>query len=215
MKANLTALYETKKKDFVRIYNQFPADSYLYGPFLMSPNDSYLNQKRKLLVIGKESNGWSCHVDDVEKQMGHYENFNVGETYYASPFWSITRYVEEAIGNDSLSCAWSNFSKFDVNQGSPYGEFEKAISTLDDLIIDEIKIVKPSVCIFFTGPTLDDRLKKVFEGVKFESCDDWSIRALSRLVHPNLPQHTYRVYHPNYLRRKHYEGKFIEFMGSI
>jgi hypothetical protein len=65
------------------------------------------------------------------------------------------------------------------------------------LLQAEIEITKPSVVVFFTGPSYDHRLASTFPGLSFET----SSRRLSRVFHPLLPRHSYRTYHPNYLRR--------------
>jgi hypothetical protein len=214
MKNQLLRLYKDRQNDFKSILGKFP-NACLNGPFLMSPDKIYTDQKRRLLIIGKETNGWPVEGENLDKQMKQYGKFNVGLGYYSSPFWSVTRKLEELLGNKSHSCAWSNLSKFDLDCGSPYGEYEDAVSTVDDILKEEIEIIDPLICIFFTGPSLDDRIKDVFTDVKFEKCGEWNERALSKLVHPNLPTKTYRVYHPNYLRRAGFEDDFLEFMSSI
>ena len=70
------------------------------------------------------------------------------------PFWNVTRKLEKALGNDAHSCAWTNFSKYDVDAGRAYGEHEKEISTLDNLLKKEIEILKPKICVLLTDQTL-------------------------------------------------------------
>jgi len=214
MKKELLKLYKDRQSDFKGILGKFPNIS-LNGPFLMSPDKIYRDQKRPLLIIGKETNGWPIESENLDKQMKQYEEFNVGSGYYSSPFWSVTRKLEETLGNEPYSCAWSNLSKFDLDCGSPYGEYEDAVSMVDDILKEEIEIIKPLICIFFTGPSLDNRIKDVFTGIKFEKCADWDERALSKLVHPKLPAKTFRVYHPNYLRRAGFEAAFLNYISSI
>ena len=214
MKNELLSLYTSRQKNYKKVAETFPEDD-LAGPLLMSPNPEYYTSPNKLLIIGQETKGWSYHIDDIEKQMKTYEDFNVGIEYYSSPFWNMTRKVEKALGNEPHTCAWTNISKFDVNSGRGYGEHELAIATLDDLLIIEINILQPKVCIFFTGPSFDERIKNIFPAIEFSNVSGHSSRQLSQLKHPNLPNLTFRSYHPNYLRRSGLEPDFIKFMGGI
>jgi len=214
MKEKLKKLYNDRVKDFVNVVETFPEDD-LSGPFLMSPNKKYENQKIKLLIVGQETAGWSYYVQQVDEQMKFYEDFNLGSEYYSSPFWNITRKVERALGNEEYSCAWTNISKFDLDGGRSHGEFEQKISEIDSILIDEIEILSPKICLFFTGPSFDKRLENIFKGIKFVDLPNWKGRQFSKLVHPLIPENTYRSYHPNFLRRSKLEDQFIDFVASI
>jgi hypothetical protein len=208
-------LYNTRQPDFEAVMRQFRGTD-LAGPLLMTTNTLYQQQKNPLLIVGQETNGWSyLHGNEVRKQMTTYKAFNVGEDYYASPFWNVTRKVEKAVGGVPYSCAWTNISKFDVEGGRSYGEQERIIATVDDVLVGEINILKPTVCLFFSGPHFDTRLKHIFPGITYEAVPNWSERQLARLVHPGLPTHTFRTYHPNYLRRSGREAAFVEFVKSL
>ena len=214
MKERLLEVYQDRQKDFINVISKFPDDE-LSGPLLMSPNENYGQQPNPLLVIGQETNGWEYHVEDLCKQMEHYEKFNVGINYYASPFWSVTRKLESALGNQPYSCAWTNISKFDFNEGRPYGENETAIATLDDILVTEIQIIQPKVCIFFTSHHFDRRIKAIFPEIEFSKVEGFLLNQLSHLKHPDLPDLTFRTYHPRYLRISGLEEDFIEFIGGL
>jgi len=213
MKEQLLNLYKQRQADFISIMSKFPDDD-LAGPFFMSPNDKYSLQPNPLLIIGQETNGWMYDVEDLEKQMKHYEDFNVGINYKSSPFWNITRKVETAIGSELYTCAWTNVNKFDLDAGRPSGEYEKAISTVDDILIEEIRIVKPKVCLFYTGPSFDDRLKSIFENIEFIEIPGWTTRQLCQLKHPLLPDLTFRSYHPKSLRLRYLEEDFVNYISE-
>jgi len=214
MKEKLTKLYSSKLNAFKLIRDTFPNDD-LAGPFLMSPNILYGKQKNKLMIIGQQTKGWSYDHKNINNQLEAYEEFNVGENYYASPFWNITRKLEKTLGNDMLSCAWTNLNKFDLDEDRPYGEYEKAIAELDSILIDEIDILKPNICMFYTGPDFDNRLKDIFTGLNFIEIDGWNIRQFCKLGHEKLPENSYRSYHPKSLRIQHLEERFISQMRNF
>jgi hypothetical protein len=211
----LYQLYVSRQANFIKVQSQFSGNE-LAGPLLMAPNALYDQQPNPLLIVGQETKGWrSLEGDAIREQMAAYEEFNVGEGYYASPFWNVTRKVEAALGNAPYSCAWTNVSKFDVARGRSYGDQAAVIATLDDLLVAEIALLKPKVCLFFTGPDFDDRLRHTFPELTYQQVTEWPERALARLVHPALPANTFRTYHPNYLRRSGQEAAFLEFMQSV
>lgn len=214
MKEELFRLYQNALPIFREIVSAFPGDE-LGGPFLMSPKQTYSNQKNPLLVVGQETNGWTYHVDEISKQMDTYEEFNVGEEFNSTTFWNVIRNVEQALGNDPHSCAWTNLSKFDLYGGKSYGKYEKAIAQADKVIVDEIRILDPKVCLFFTGPDFDNRLKRTFPGLKFEAVESWNDKQFCRLVHPALPENTYRCYHPKSLRLRRLENQLLEFLAGL
>lgn len=214
MKEKLKKLYESKLNDFKSIRDTFPNDD-LAGPFLMSPNLLFGKQANKLLIIGQQTKGWTYDHENIDKQFETYEKFNLGENYFASPFWNITRKLEKALGNEVLSCAWTNLNKFDLDEDRPSGEYEQAIAKLDTILIDEIDIIKPNICMFFTGPNFDYRLKNIFQGIEFIEIEGWNIRQLCRLKHKNLPEKSFRSYHPRALRILQIEDEFIQKMSKL
>lgn len=119
IKQQLKQIYQARINDFKQIVERFPDDD-LAGPILMSPNGLYLNQPKRLMIIGQQTNGWTYHADDIDNQMKTYEDFNLGIDYYSSPFWNITRKIELALGNVEYSCVWTNINKFDLNANRPY-----------------------------------------------------------------------------------------------
>jgi len=214
MKEELLKLYQDRQINFKNVVGTFPGDD-LAGPFLMSPDQHYRKQKKPLLIVGQETNGWTYHIDEIQKQMDTYEEFEVGKGFDSTTFWNVTRKVENALGNEPHSCAWTNLSKFDLYGGKSYGKYEKVISSVDKILVDEIKIINPKVCLFFTGPDFDLRLKKVFEGVKFEPIGNWNVKQFCRLIHPELPEYSFRSYHPKSLRLRRLENDLLDYLAKM
>lgn len=215
MRNSLLQLYKEYHNAFKDIKNKFP-ETQLSGPHLMSLGEQYTKQTVPLLVVGQETHGWQSNVDSIEEQLDAYERFNVGEAENrASPFWNVTRKIEKILGNEPYSCAWTNVSKFDVEMGRAHDEYKSAISQLDEILYREIILLKPKMCLFFTGPDFDGRLSKIFDGLIFTPITGFESRMLCRLQHTVLPLATYRTYHPKYLRIKGLENRFLEFITSI
>jgi hypothetical protein len=116
MTQDLKVAYLAYQTEFQRISEMADEKNHVHGPFLISPDTKYFNQPRKLMVVGKETFGWSKHGGNIELAMEHYREFNLGSNYYSSPFWNITRKIETIFEAEPYSCAWGNINKFDVNQ---------------------------------------------------------------------------------------------------
>jgi hypothetical protein len=177
-----------------------------FGPFLIGHLAPYCSEPVKLMVVGQQTAGWGCSVD-VEEQMAVHANFKNGqrtppdEPYYPnSPFQFVTGELEAALHCDRYSCAYANINRFDVDCDKPTGPNELIIADLDFLLAEEISILNPEVCVFFTGPNFDARIRSLFDGVSYSAIGDWKLRQLCRLEHPRLPRNTFRTYHPNSMR---------------
>jgi hypothetical protein len=218
IKEDLLNVYCSRISDFQHIQDVCNGVE-IAGALLMSPRENYAKQSFPFFIIGQETNGWGIFSDVVTEEecvgmMSVYENFNVGENYYATPFWNVTRKIETALGNEPYSCAWTNISKYDQNGGRPDAEHEKIFSIVDNLLIDEIRITNPKVCLFFTSHSFDYRLENIFEQIEFVEVGGFDMNILCQLKHPILPTLTFRTYHPKHLRLRGIEESVIEFISE-
>ena len=214
MNEELLNLYTEWTPKFKETVSKFPNEN-LHGPFLTSPGSLYQKQKTKLFVIGQESFKWHTQVDHPQVQMREYENFIRSNESKSSPYWNIISKIEKFLGNERFSCLTTNINKFDVNGIRPNGIHLEVISKLDKILIDEIHITKPDVCIFFTGPEFDYRIESIFNGIEFVEIPGFSVGQVCLLKHPELPKHTYRSYHPNKLRFSKLEPDFLEVLEKL
>lgn len=213
MKKELYNLYKKYSDEFESIENQFKNEC-LHGPLLIYPLERYLSQKNKLMFIGQQTKGWS-RSSNIKVQQSCYKHFELGINYVSSPFWNVMRKIENILSNEEYSSLWTNLSKYDVDENEVYGEYEEKTKNVENLLIDEINITDPKICLFVTGPRFDKNIKRIFKDVKFEKIDHKGIRLLHRLIHPSLPKNTFRTYHPNYLRMSKQEKYFLEFIKLI
>ncbi len=206
----LNELYAKHWSDIQEIRKRNPE---LSAPILIKFPESYLSQNVKLMIIGQQTKGWG--KGGISDLLKCYDKFNLGETYYASPFWSITRKIERTLNIHKNAVVWSNLNRCDYNDERPPLKIEKDLRVTSPLLRGEIEILQPDVVIFFSGPNYDEHIQQSFIGSIFESIDGFTLREVSRINHELLPQHTYRTYHPKYLRLSKIEPRFIEYIEGI
>ncbi len=186
----------------------------LEGPLLMELFD-YYEQPVKLFIIGQETAGWCCDYNDHNSLLETYKDFKMGKNYYSSPFWNITRKIEDIIGIPHYSCAWSNINRYDHNGGEPKGDILNAIRTLDYLIVEEISVIRPDVCLFFTNRKYDYRLHELYPEIQMEAIDGLPFNHFVWLRHPSLPEYSFRTPHPKTIRIQKWEEAFTNIMKKI
>ena len=210
----LTDLYLTNYERFKSLRNQFPEQTF-NGPYFCSPSDLYLQQQIPLLCIGQETYGWKSS-DNIEQQMDFYRQFNVGETYTkSSPFWHLIRQLEALFNESSYSSSALNLNRYDVSGGRPKKDQLQAFEQLDDILVSEINILNPKVCIFFTGHKSDYRLEKIYPGIEKIDIPGLPLSSFCILKHENLPVNTFRTYHPAFLRRSKLTPPVIKYLSSL
>jgi len=206
----LNALYEKYWQQITDCIAQYPG---LSQPILMKVPERYINSSTKIMIIGQQTFGWGA--GGICELLKCYENFNLGEKYYSSPFWDIIRKIEIIFQNQPYSCVWTNINKCDYNNNRPPMEIENKISTSFPVLKHEIEILNPDVIIFFTGPNFDRNILETFPEVKFIDLFDFKKIKLAKLENLILPENTFRTYHPKYLRIKKFEGIFLDFIKKI
>ncbi|MDR1339353.1 MAG: hypothetical protein LBK58_04800 [Prevotellaceae bacterium] len=212
IKDELLKVYCGRMSDFRHIQDVFK-DGNISGPLLMSPGEKYAKQTVPFLAVGQQTNGWDSS-GECDNMMSEYEIFNVGENGYSRyPFWNMVRKIEKTLGNEPCSCAWTNISKYDQDCRRPDKAHEEIFSVVDNLLVDEIRITKPEVCIFFISHNFDYRLQNIFEQLEFIKTDGFDMEMLCQLKHPSLPDLTFRTYQPQYLRMRGIEESVINFIG--
>ena len=170
----------------------------LGGPLLIDVPDAYRSSTVKLMVVGQQTYGWGDPEDGIDGLLAEYHRFDLGKTYLKSPFWQAAHAVYESLNpaGPPRGFLWSNLIKVDVAQKRPPRLIEELISSTG-LLQHELSITQPDVVVFFTGPRYDERLRATFPGVEYERINDF----IDRLSHDELPEQTFRSYHPRWLRQ--------------
>jgi hypothetical protein len=200
---NLSKLYCAHWDVLKKIIEEDPT---LSMPFLTWAHSDYENARVRLVVVGKETNGWAdderqeilrCPtIEAVTKLMAHYRDFELGKDYRGkSSFWVPVRELYENLNPEGAEMGFVslNVTKVEQNGGMPSAAVrDRQIATR--LLAEEIRILDPHVVVFHTGPSYENWLHRWFPGLKVQG-NNW----FAELKADALPRHSYRTYHPRYL----------------
>jgi hypothetical protein len=211
---HLFDLYKQRESKILEVKLRCNNNDKMNGPFLIAPNDAYQQAALKVAFIGQETNGWS-NKPDISEQMTTYSNFNLGENYKYrhGPFWSVIRKIETALTGSILFSAWLNLNRYDQGKKSPSPDNRRILSSLDFLLLEELKLIAPDVIIFFTGPRYDKRVRsllRVEDISPMVEINGFDQRKLCQIDSPALTGKIFRTYHPKYLRLNKIEDTVIK-----
>lgn len=206
----LFSLYRSRIQDLGAMYAGLDAkgvEDYV-GPLLpYCWEEQYLRSRHRLVVFGQETNGWYCDYmtsdEEIRKNIGVYKDFRLGAEYN-SIFWQYAhRFNLELNGFDDLNFVWMNVNKFGKDSGP--GKPDQAVLDNEvrhyNLLAEELAILKPDVCLFFTGPNYDGDIRQKLPDVEFHEFGGYGNREVARLNSKYLPKHSFRTYHPGYGNR--------------
>jgi hypothetical protein len=126
-----------------------------------------------------------------------------------SPFWQAFREVRKWPGAGVM---WGNIVRMDysppISEGvslailkAPESLRDSVISQQANLVADELAILEPHICLFFSGPYYDGFIRSVWPACAFLACNEAPARQLAKVVDDALPAASFRTYHPKYLRQ--------------
>ena len=212
----------------------------LSNPFLVKPLPAYHKAKRKVLFVGQETNGWDCFQitldrfnykdrsarrdEIIEYLQWMYEDLRFHRKWDHTPFWKGVRRLYKAICPREEDDAFLNTQlvRFDLGEKRPPQHIEDALQKEYNVLPGEISALAPDVIVFVTGPYYDERLRETFRNVrrlgdhmKFEAIAGFNENALARIIHPDLPYHTYRTYHPRHSLQMNEKTVFIPIENTI
>jgi len=157
--------------------------------------------------------------DSVKKLMDYYYEefcFAKSSKNKSSPFWQAFRRIagkgiQDLTANSNV--IWTNLvkSSYDVTQDDAKLKIKpvfkmseklrnEILAIFKGLLAEEIKILKPTKIIFFTGPYYDKILKGEFPKAEFYPYKTWKVRELANVsIEESI--RAIRTYHPGYIRR--------------
>lgn len=222
----LTDLYLSSLTGLKQFYSQadkLGQDDYT-NPLLLKCTDEYVNAQKKLLFIGQETNQWyndyGQKVKTAEKIATMQENYwyFVLDQSYNTLFWRFIWDVDQKVNAGACGYLWNNVIK--IGRASGLGTPDYRLVQLEEqyfnILKKEIEILKPDAVIFLSGPDYDGYIKNRLGSFtikeSFGKCFD-------RLQIPDLPEDTFRLYHPGYLNRaklfSEYAEKLSKKMGEM
>jgi hypothetical protein len=198
----------------------------LSAPLLIQPTQRWLDGEHRVLVVGQETREWgpdlvntfaafSSHADAVDQVLKCYREFSFGGSGY---FWTHFKDLRQAFDSSSAgfesSVLWTNLYRVSVEVATGQGKYnysaERSTSPIEraalralsrDVLLEEIKLLEPTMVVFFTGPNYDAALKDVFQGAVLSAVEPFTARQMSWVQHPALPAKSIRSYHPGYMNR--------------
>jgi hypothetical protein len=167
-------------------------------PLFLAVPDGYFRVPVRLMIVGQQTHTWGEGDNGIDELIVKYQVFYESRSYKNSPFWQASKRLFRLLNPDTTenTFIWTNLVKVDQHGKRPAWEIEEGVSGLG-ILQEEMRILKPMVVVFFTGPSYDNRLSQTFKGVKHRELS----QGLNVLEHPDLPTRTFRTYHPAYLRR--------------
>lgn len=191
-------------------------------PFLVVPTNEYCASERKIMIVGQETDSWGGEVYDFPEEqtpdnvMNVYDRF-VNRGGYNSPYWDFIREIKDTAPSNT-NFVINNVVK--IGKKSDVG-CDDNINTLTlqyfHLFQDELKILKPDMILFLTGPYYDHRIKAAFGEFKLDKViSELGTRKFAKIqfVDNEMPT-AYRCYHPAYLRRSRNFARYLEIISNI
>lgn len=240
-----TALKDVYRERWDRLLNTIPSLSKeefekLSNPFLIKALPAYRKAKKKVLFVGQETNGWDSFEialdrfnykdrqisrdEIIEYLQWMYEDLRFHRKWDHTPFWKGVRRLYKAIcpGEEDDAFLNTQLVRFDLDRKRLPHHIEELLQLEYNVLPSEIAVLSPTVIVFVTGPYYDERLRQTFRNVgrlgdhmKFEPINGMKENALVRIVHPDVPYHTYRTYHPNYSLQRYQQSVFVPIENTL
>jgi hypothetical protein len=185
----------------------------LNGPFLLATNDDYERISPRAMIFGQENNGWLeghylfwLTTLGLEDCLSPYRSFDIGgyrPGVFGRYFALLRRTIRGEITDDNRrSVLWNNLFKFNHDgKATIYSPLLQAILKLQgDIVLEEIKVLRPDVVIFLTGPRYDWVIEQLLNAT-IRPLSPFPKNELAHVVSASLPPLSFRTYHPGYLNR--------------
>ena len=180
---------------------------------------NYNKMKYKILIVGQENDGWGFQNEAILSMYDTLDFLDSKDYNDMRPFFSFPYNFCKSINNledikDSKKTyfTWVNLREFSFNEAPKTSLGKEAQSIIDNefnILEEEIKIINPDIVLFLTGPNYDNYIKNQLKGVEFKTVENYHIRQFARVEHKSLPDNSFRIYHPRYLKRRGIYNKYL------
>jgi hypothetical protein len=204
------ALMQTYAKIMLRGY-VLPDD--MFCPFVPYVFDEYAEMKIKLMVVGKQRNGWGITMGDAIRKRLLFDDLSQDTKSFANGTGNRTHFFQFAFklnerlnGKHDLGWIWENLGKIEHANDLPDPPIKQFNEQEFCILGREIETVGVDVVVFTTGPGYDKLLmQQVFytpdpTPSPFEAVRGYDVTELAEIK--GLPCKAYRCYHPDHLRFK-------------
>jgi hypothetical protein len=185
--------------------------------------DEFRSSDIKVMICGQEANSWYGEFNNSMEPLQSYYNgfFNRGDCWsYGDQFWNGFRkfwtMLENRFPDKKINYIWNNIVKIGKSndKGFPPEYIYEIERNYFSILKDEIKIIKPNIILFLTGPNYDRVITDVFGHLQYNAIPPFSERSLS-LIELKEVDFTFRTYHPNFLWRNNIENFFSVIINEI
>lgn len=189
-------------------------------PLVMAEHPGWRGSRHRLLFLGQETARWSVPgavtlrecialAAPLEKLASAYVATDFGIAAPRVHFIRAMRRLERELEDGERGAVmWTNACHVDC---APMGRASASVANLPrglrgavlewqrGLLAAEVAHLLPRAVLAACGPKYDDALVADFPGLRFEPVGDSPVREFARLVHPELPDASFRTHHPRTL----------------
>jgi len=163
-------------------------------------------------------NFYSVHYN-YEQPVGHFYTENMASSFFRDGVNGIMSELGERFPGKKIACLTNNISKLSTSKGKPVSQGLHDIE-MEELrvIVKEIRILKPNILIFFTGPGNNRYfryIKQHFGFVMSEKLGDAEERDVAKLIRSSDIL-AYKTHHPQGHRNRwvHYNAILDDIVKS-
>ena len=186
----------------------------------MAEPGAWASSRHRVLMLGQETAHWSIPAArtlreclglsyPVQELVAAYAAFDFGIEAPRVHFIRALRRLERELESGTRGAVmWSNVAHVDC---APAGRASASIAALPrrdreavyawqrGILAAEIADLRPNAIVAMCGTKYDEVLDQEFPGLQRVAVVEASLRDLARLVHPLLPQASFRTHHPRTL----------------
>ena len=164
-------------------------------PLVIKINEEkYKNSDFKLMVFGKETNGWDEGDGTLDSVLETYYKFtdSQGEfnVDYRSFFWDRVKDFHRTLkvkSNKNIYLIYNNLLKIGkLDSGRPPKYITDMERKYFSVIEDEIKILRPDLLLFLSGENYDDVIHDIWGDIEYQAINPYQKNELAKMNIPGV-----------------------------
>lgn len=189
-----------------------------------TPRGKYLESEFKVVIIGKETNGWFNSNERKEEGLTEinlqfekyinslkqlYSQHNIGVNYRSPIYLFIDLLLDKLTESKTTGILLTEMLRHDYKgSGLPNELIEKIAYNNNFILRNELEILNPDALVFLTGPTYDRFITLTYPTAVFHKHEGYALNQVSVIENiPNIKK-AIRIYHPDYHNRLGSEFKY-------